>query len=41
MQLKMESQAQNVATIVSFIIETKDREQERLLSQLKKQNGFK
>ena len=37
----MEAKAQNVATIVSFIIEAKDKEQERLLSQLKKQNGFK
>ena len=31
----------NVKTLVSFIIESKDREQERLLSQMKKQNGFK
>ena len=41
MQLKMEGQAQNVATIVSFIIEAKDKEQERLLKLLEKQNGFK
>ena len=31
----------NVKTLVSFIIEAKDKEHERLLNQMKKQNGFK
>jgi len=31
----------NVNTLVSFIIEERDREKERLLKQIKKQNGYK
>ena len=41
MQLKMESQAQNVATLVSFIIEERDKEKDRLIQKLKDKNGFK
>ena len=41
MQLDLKALETNIKTLVSFIIEAKDKEQERLLSQLKKQNGFK
>ena len=41
MQLKMEAQAQNVATIVGFIIEERDREKDRLIQKLKDKNGFR
>ena len=41
MQLDLKALESNVQTLVSFIIEAKDKEQERLLSQLKKQNGYK
>ena len=41
MQLDLKALETNIKTLVSFIIEAKDKEQERLLGQLKKQNGFK
>ena len=41
MQLDLKALETNIKTLVSFIIESKDKEQERLLNQLKKQNGFK
>ena len=41
MQLDLKALETNIKTLVSFIIEAKDKEQERLLAQLKKQNGFK
>ena len=41
MQLDLKALETNIKTLVSFVIESKDKEQERLLNQLKKQNGFK
>ena len=41
MQLDLKALETNIKTLVSFIIESKDKEQERLLNQLKNQNGFK
>ena len=41
MQLDLKALETNIKTLVSFIIESKDKEQERLLDQIKKQNGFK
>ena len=41
MQLDIKEQKTSVKTLVSFIIEERAEKQERLLGQLKKQNGFK
>ena len=41
MQLDLKSLATNIDTLVSFIIEERDKEKERLLKQLKKNNGYK
>ena len=41
MQLDVKEQKASVKTLVSFIIEERAEKQERLLSQMKKQNGFK
>ena len=41
MQLDLKSLESNVATLVSFIIEERDREKDRLIQKLKDKNGFK
>ena len=41
MQLDIRTQTSNIETLVSFIIEERDKEKERLLKQLKKNNGYK
>ena len=41
MQLDVKEQKASVKTLVSFIIEERAEKQERLLDQIKKQNGFK
>ena len=41
MQLDLKALESNIATLVSFIIEERDKEKTRLLNQLKQKNGFK
>ena len=41
MQLDLKALESNVATLVSFIIEERDREKDRLIQKLKDKNGFK
>ena len=40
-QLKVEGWASNTETLVRLFIEEKDKEKERLLNKLKKNNGYK
>tara|TARA_Y100000296_G_scaffold42016_1_gene48436 strand:+ start:510 stop:812 length:303 start_codon:yes stop_codon:yes gene_type:complete len=41
MQLDLKALESNVSTLVSFIIEERDKEKERLIKKLKDKNGFK
>ena len=41
MQLDLKALESNVATLVSFIIEERDKEKDRLVQKLKDKNGFK
>ena len=41
MQLDLKGLGSNVATLVSFIIEERDKEKDRLIQKLKDKNGFK
>ena len=41
MQLDLKALESNIATLVSFIIEERDKEKTRLLNSLKQKNGFK
>ena len=41
MQLDLKALGSNVATLVSFIIEERDKEKDRLIQKLKDKNGFK
>ena len=41
MQLDLKALQTNVATLVSFIIEERDREKDRLVQKLKDKNGYK
>ena len=41
MQLDVRSLESNVQTLVSFIVEERDKEKERLIQKLKDKNGFK
>ena len=41
MQLDLKALESNIATLVSFIIEERDKEKTRLLDSLKQKNGFK
>ena len=41
MQLDLKALESNVATLVSFIIEERHREKDRLIQKLKDKNGFK
>ncbi len=41
MQLDLKALGANVGTLVSFIIEERDKEKDRLLQKLKDKNGFK
>ena len=41
MQLDIKESSTNVKTIVSFIIEERDREKDRLIQKLKDKNGYK
>ena len=41
MQLDLKALESNVQTLVSFIIEERDKERERLIQKLKNKNGFK
>ena len=41
MQLDLKALEANVATLVSFIIEERDREKDRLVQKLKDKNGYK
>ena len=41
MQLDLKSLESNVQTLVSFIIEERDREKDRLIQKLKDKNGYK
>ena len=41
MQLDLKDQKSSFKTLVSFMVEERAEKQERLLNQLKKQNGFK
>ena len=41
MQLDLKALGSNVATLVSFIIEERDKEKDRLIQKLKDKNGFR
>ena len=41
MQLDLKTLESNIATLVSFIIEERDKEKDRLIQKLKDKNGFK
>ena len=41
MQLDLKALESNVQTLVSFIIEERDREKDRLMTKLKDKNGYK
>ena len=41
MQMELTAHVSNTQTLVSFIIEERDKEKERLIQKLKEKNGFK